>query len=596
MQVYLLEIGAALQASSTSSVAIGTGARSFTLAADTLHGGAAEVPGLALAGAAVVATYDGSNSMTGTVTSFDPATLALAVDIDSVTGAGTYAAWTIDIQATLRYASGAGYAHPSAAAFHWPRLVQPAWLRRTAFAAERVGGAVEVGTGEALLANADGALDALRRYGFAGQSFALKAGDDGAAPGAFVTELSGVVDQATHQWDLILLRLRDRLEDLRRPLQPARYAGSGDLEGTADTVKGKPKPVALGACFDVPAVLVDPTRLIYQVHEASAAVDRVYVAALELTAGSAYPDQATLLSTAPSAGQYRVYAAAGGTWFRLGTSPDGPVTADVTEGATAADRTVAQLLERLATRDNGIAGADVEADDVTALDAASSAVAGLYVEGEATILDAMNAVAAGAGAWFGFDRANVLRMAQLAAPAGAPAVTLKRLDRTATATATTVDLLSLERAANQARELSVPVWRVVVHYKRCWTRQTAGFNTGISEARKGFVAQDWRTATAEDAAVQTPHPNARELQVFTPLAVEADAAAEAARLLALHKSDRDLLVARVKWDAATAALVDLGTTVSLQVDRYGYGAGKLFTVVGIERDAAKETAVLELWG
>jgi hypothetical protein len=47
-----------------------------------------------------------------------------------------------------------------------------------------------------------------------------------------------------------------------------------------------------------------------------------------LTRGADYPDQATMESTAPSAGQYRVWSAGG--CFRLGSAPAGKITVDLT--------------------------------------------------------------------------------------------------------------------------------------------------------------------------------------------------------------------------------------------------------------------------
>lgn len=590
MKVYLLEVGAVLRGTSTTSLLIGTGAKTLVLASDTIGA----PPGLSIAGAAVVLRYDGSNTMTGTVTSYDPATRTLVCNIASVTGSGTYAAWTATASTTLRYGSH-GYNDPSATYYYAPRLTQPAWMRRTAFAPDRIGGAVEPGYGEAILANGDGRLDKLRRYGFTGQAFTLLVGEDSDAYGDFVTELSGTLDQALPQWSQILLRLKDRLEELRQPVQGTKYAGSGDFEGAAQDIKGKPKPLVFGKVFDALAVCVDTTRRIYQVHDgALQSIDAVYVAGLALSAGAAYADTATLLSSAPSSGQYRVYLAGG--MFRLGSAPTGPVTCDPVEGANAAARTTAQILKKLAIRPNGIDSGDVNSSDVTALDTASNDEAGLYVAQEATILDCMNAIAPSAGAWFGFDRSNDLRMKQLAAAGGSPAATLKKLMLGATATGTTVDLISLERTLNQDKALSVPVWRVVVHYKKCWTLQESGFDATISETRKAFLAAEFREAKAEDSTIQALYANARELHVYTGLVDEADASAEATRLLALHGVLRDPLAARVRWTPAIAELVDLGSVVQLEIDRYDYDAGALFTVVDIERDAAKELATLGIWG
>jgi hypothetical protein len=42
--------------------------------------------------------------------------------------------------------------------------------------------------------------------------------------------------------------------------------------------------------------------------------------------------------------------------------------------------------------------------------------------------------------------------------------------------------------------------------------------------------------------------------------------------------------------------VDLGATVQVVLPRYGYSAGRLFAVIGIETQAARGLAILDLWG
>lgn len=80
--------------SSTTSVAIGTGTKTFTVAS-----------GLTInAGDNALALYDVDNYMTGTVTSYSGTTLVL--DITEVEGSGTYAVWSITQDLTVASAPG----------------------------------------------------------------------------------------------------------------------------------------------------------------------------------------------------------------------------------------------------------------------------------------------------------------------------------------------------------------------------------------------------------------------------------------------------------------------------------------------------------
>jgi len=76
------------EGTSTSSVAIGTGAKTFTIAEGSRSWVATD--SLTIWDAATAA-----NSMTGTVTSYNSGTNTLVMNIDSVTGSGTKSAWVI---------------------------------------------------------------------------------------------------------------------------------------------------------------------------------------------------------------------------------------------------------------------------------------------------------------------------------------------------------------------------------------------------------------------------------------------------------------------------------------------------------------------
>jgi hypothetical protein len=107
--------------------------------------------------------------------------------------------------------------------------------------------------------------------------------------------------------------------------------------------------------------------------------------------------------------------------------------------------------------------------------------------------------------------------------------------------------------------------------------------------------KEWRSASASDTAVQTKHLLSGELKRDTCLTGASDAATETARVLALHKVRRDFVEAEVTTTAANAT-VDLGTLVELRTSRLDYADGRLFVVVGLTTDGARNAMQLDLWG
>jgi len=511
--------------------------------------------------------------------------------------AATDAAGTTTV---LRYSSGTGYSDPSAAGWYEPRIVQPANLVRSMWSSGTTSGAVEVGYGELVLANIDGGLDALAGYGFDGRSFRLLVGDDRAAYNTFTLVLAGTMEQAVFTIGDVTVRVRDKLALLdQRRASPNLYGGTNSLpagvDGTADDLRGRPKPKTWGRVLNVSPPNVNTSRLIYQVNDGAVQdVPAVYDNGVSLTKGSDYSSQVDMETNAPSASNYRVWPAGG--MFRLGSSPAGQVTADVTQGTTTAARTAAQILNAIATGPGGLTGGEVSATDIAVLDTAQSAETGVWVDGDHSAREVMETVAGGVGAWFGFDHAGVLRMGRLAAPSGTPALTLRRFTMAAPADNASADIVDVERIASDDAGRGIPVWRVTVGHSRNWTVQTGGIAGSVTAARRAFVAEQFRTAVASDATVPTKHLLSPTIDRETLLLTQAAADTEAARLLALYSVRRDRLKVRTRLDGALVAAVDLGSVVSLTLNRFGYGSGKLFTVTAIEYDAANNLAELELWG
>lgn len=473
---------------------------------------------------------------------------------------------------------------PANAAF-LPALIDPGSLGVHAYSDGRTGGATKLETGEIVIANVDGQFDAWLNYSFDGRSVKIRSGEGGAYPAAFPVALCGTVESIEADWRKIVIRLRDRQFIFAKPVLTTRYAGTNALpagvEGTAADLKGKVKPRAYGKVYNVSPTLVNTSRLEYEMgpcFSVGVATDR----GVALTAGAAYVSQVDMETTAPAAAGVRSWVAGG--YFRLGSSPAGQITVDVTQGANAAARTVAQILKQLAL-DAGLTAGEISASDVTALDTANSAEVGIWISDESTTFQsAMDQIAVSIGAWYGFDAAGVLRMGVLTAPAGVPVVTLYDYDIQD----------GIER--RPARDNGIPVYRVTVNHSKIWTVQPSDLAGAVTAATRAYLAVERRSEKAEDVPIKTQWLQAAEMSVDGLLTSAANAATEAARLLALHKVRRDIFDVPVSLSILTDNDLKLMDVVALQIGRFGCDAGKSFRLLGIRIELAKNQAILTLWG
>jgi len=469
-----------------------------------------------------------------------------------------------------------------------PRLKDAGSIGVSLYGARRTRGSSDLQVGALKVINLDGALDAWDDYSFDGRPAVIRIGTGGAYPGGFTPLFSGTVDGVEAGVGEIVIKLRDTARVLSEPVLTARFAGTNvgpvGLEGTADDLKGSVKPEVFGKVFNVQSPCVNTSKLAYMVSNgALGAISAVYDQGVALTFGANHANSAALLAATISSGQYHTCLAEG--LFRLGSSPVGEITADAASGANDAARTVAQLLKALATR----AGAAVAADDVSQLDFLtlrpdeSSRPVGIYLSDEMTYRDAMDALAASLGAWWSFDTSGLLRMGQLRAP----------IEGMSTGDINEAEILSgFERQL--ADGSAAPVWRVVVRYKKFWTTQTTALAGSVTDARRAALAQEYRTATADDPSVKVKHLLARELVIDTLLTEEADSQAEADRLLALHRVARRCYDVPVPQEVFAASGARQGGQVLLYHSRYGLAAGRDLIVLGY--DLSRQKAVLSLWG
>lgn len=486
----------------------------------------------------------------------------------------------------MRFCTGTGYTSGAgdtpAHAWHEPRIQQPANMQR----ALPLRGASRVGYGELVLVNIDGGLDALVDYGFDGRSIAIKLGTmrPWQAP-VWTTVLQGTMARADFSWGQLTISLRDRMAELDKPLQSTSYSGSNSLpngvEGVADDLKGKSKPRLYGNGYNLAPPCVNTSRLIYQISDAALqSVTAVYDRGAALTAGAAYASQSDMEANAPSAGQYRVWLAGG--MFRLGSAPAGLITCDAVHGAASGNRTAAQLAKQIML-DSGVSAGDINGADVTALDTATSAEVGYWLNDSETASKALDTVLGSVGAWWGVDRLGKFRMARLESPSGSPVATL-----------TKTEIIKIDRIANT--DAAIPVWQVTLSYKPFGSTQTSDLAGSVTAARRGELAEQYRKVTSGDSSIKTLHPLAEAMEVETAISSASAAQTEASRLLSLYKVRRDTLSVRVALDASLAAAIDLGSVVSVQVPRYGYSSGRLMRVTSIRTDLRGGVLDLTLWG
>jgi hypothetical protein len=397
----------------------------------------------------------------------------------------------------------------------------------------------------------------------------------------------------------VTIQLRDRLLDLAQPVQTNKYLGNNvlpdGLEGV-DDLKDKPKPLAFGQVQNVPTPCVNTSRLEYQVNDGTISdVPAVYDSGVSLTRGADYTSQVDMETNAPLAGNYRVWKAGG--YFRLGTTPLGAITADVLEGAAVADRTAAQIAKRIASHTGGIPIGDIDATDVTALDALTSAVLGIWIDAEVQFGAALDAVLQSIGGWYGFDRLGKFRMQRLDVPDPVSVATFRQFRLKTDAAVGEFDLIDCRFLGGNDPDRGAPTWQVSLDYSRNWTvQQGDGLAGSVAAARRSFLAKADRTAIASDVSVKTPSPLAVQKQVSTLLIDQTEAAKEANRLLTMFNQTRDFLEIDTPVTTDLVAAVKLNDTVKVVMPRFGYAGGKHLRVIGEQYNAARKLVTLSLWG
>ncbi|BBK37682.1 hypothetical protein STAQ_27600 [Allostella sp. ATCC 35155] len=223
---------------------------------------------------------------------------------------------------------------------------------RSLFADGRTGGGAEIEISDNIriinrpdAETGTGRWDHLADWGWDGRRGWLYRIDEGQGRADAVLVLYGVLEQLLPEYriaagsgtDHLVVRLKDPLSQLDRPLQPAKYDGSNvgpdGVEGTELDIKGLPKPVSWGRCYEVPGRPVNTSLLLYQFADgALAEIEPTWDKGLELTLADDYATPALLGAASVDPGDYATALAFG--MAMPGAPPDGAVTANTSTVAT----------------------------------------------------------------------------------------------------------------------------------------------------------------------------------------------------------------------------------------------------------------------
>lgn len=480
---------------------------------------------------------------------------------------------------TYRFASGSGF--DNAGTFYAPRIENPSTFQRSIGGV--AGGRTGISYGELTLVNTDGGLDAMADDFFDGRTLTLKYGDDAGAYGSFTTILVATIESLAIERERVSVRLRDRTAILEKPFSDVKYSGNNSLplgvEGTPDDLKDRHKPRVYGRIALMQPVLVNTSKLIYQVNDA--AVDAI----LQVYDGGAYLDKISgdystlqdLYDNSPASGSWRQLPGSG--LFRLGSSPVGQISCSVAESWNYLNNSAAGVFSRILTA-KGYTASDLVASDLTSLDQQNAGSIGLLIESGETTASILDRLCQSVGAWWGCDALGKFRIKRLNAPSGSPVATF-----------TNDTILDIERQPDS----QLPLWEVIMKADRNYAVQDKKSLAGVVPAdRSAWYSEEYRDQKSADQALKTSRILADTVTFETALNGIATAAAEAARRRALYAVRRDVVTLTAANPAGVS--VDLGDVISLTTTKLGYGAGRLMTVTGVRVDYQRNLIDLTCWG
>lgn len=543
-----------------------------------------------------------------------PAVWAYALEIEAHTGVEVV---TLYISTSPALVTKPGDIPPSTT--FKTGLNQPGNYSISCFDGGKTYGKASIGYGEIILDNYQGQYDFIMDYAFDGRPATLRRIDASLVaaasyPADWTVVYTGTLDQPLPEIqelnsETITIPWRDRMVELQVPLPLGTFKGDNvlplGLEGTADDLANKAKPLILGKVFEIAPVCVNTSKLIYA---ASPPIDgtqdlitnwdsisnfdgvtdffgtllrgisavTVYDSGLEIPQQSAYADENDLLSNAPAAGYCRVLPTNG--YIRFGSMPTGQVTVTCTDGSSCKVGTLTQaVLSNYLRWPSG----RYSSSDLTTLDTQCPYTMGTIItDANETADQILDYLCGSGGICYYFDPSGVFRAFQIKDPS----------TQVANFTLSGFQIESMQRVNSDAK----PARGVRIKQQRCWTVQKTGLAGGVTAARRTWIGTEWRENYAENTVTRTKHLLSQIIEFETAFAEAIQS--ETDRRKDLYCVRRDYLEVNLLPYLFDFTSLRLGMVGEIQLGgRFGYAA-KNMLLIGITADLANEKTTLTLWG
>lgn len=456
------------------------------------------------------------------------------------------------------------------------------------------------------IANAGGERNTWFTFGY-GRAFRLYLLADRADPVSTRTliyegTIKGV--DATTARTSIRLKIRDKLEELVRPLLTARYGGSTNSSAaTADgdsNMSGELKPQAWGYVYNVPVKPANSYDLIFQTAENSLTLQRPSDGGLLLTSSNQdFTTISALRSASISAGRYATANNLG--LFRLGSTPEKAVTVEC-YSAELGDNEAGPVAMAMLL-DAGVSSSDIDEDSFNALSSSTDVYrVGIYVDNDMTVLDAVGSVLNSVGASITCSALGEFKAVPFGvqvtsipdpyptSPPGNPIDTFTLADIGG-------DDAAFEIASTpQGEGDGTPIYAVNIRWLKFWRTLPPGDqNDGIvEEYNRHNLQKEYRELAQGNLAALTVHPGAQFISFDTLYTNGTGAIIEGLRRFELYGRQRDIV--KFSVSAERAGTIDLGDEIELDIDGTRFEGGKSFYVIGRHDLFGSRRVIFTVWG